>query len=381
MKTTAISTFPDSKPHYDILDGLRGVAAFIVIVYHVFECFDWSPVPHGYLSVDFFFVLSGFVIGYAYNNRWGKDLTTKGFFRRRLIRLHPMVIAGAIIGAICFILQGSIRWDGTHIGMGTVMLALLMSMFMIPLFPNSANDVRGNGEMFPLNGPHWSLFFEYIGNILYALLLRRLSTRWLAAIAVLSGCLLTFVALHDGYLGVGWTMADHGFWTGLIRMLFPYSIGMLMARVFIPMKIRNTFWICGSIIILVAFIPLFIGEMKPWMNGLYDAVCVILVFPSLVWIGASEMHIGKATMQISRFLGNLSYPLYAIHYPLMYLFYAHIGFHGDLVPIAKLHDVWAEAIMLPIGCMALAWICYRCYDLPMRKWLTKISISARNTKN
>ena len=381
MKTTAISTFPDSKPHYDILDGLRGVAAFIVIIYHVFECFDWSPVPHGYLSVDFFFVLSGFVIGYAYDNRWGKDLTTKGFFLRRLIRLHPMVIAGVIIGAICFILQGSVRWDGTHIGMGAMMLALLMSMFMIPLTPNSANDVRGNGEMFPLNGPHWSLFFEYIGNILYALLLRRLSTRWLLAITVLSGSLLTFVALHDGYLGVGWTMADHGFWTGLIRMLFPYTIGMLMTRVFIPMKIRNAFWICGATIILVAFIPLFIGEMRPWMNGLYDALCVIIVFPSLVWMGASETHIGKTTMQISRFLGNLSYPLYAIHYPLMYLFYAHIGFHGDLVPIAKLHDVWVEAIMLPIGCMALAWICYRFYDLPMRKWLTKINISTRNTKH
>ncbi len=165
--------FP-SKPHYDILDGLRGVAALMVIVYHVFECFDWTPVPHGYLAVDFFFVLSGFVIGYAYDSRWKDGLTVGHFFKRRLIRLHPMVVIGAILGAICFIVQGSVRWEGTHVSTGWVMVAMLLSMFMLPLYSGAAADVRGNGEMFPLNGPSWSLFYEYISNILYALLLRRL---------------------------------------------------------------------------------------------------------------------------------------------------------------------------------------------------------------
>ena len=371
-KTTASGFYSDTKPHYDILDGLRGVAALIVIVYHIFECFDWTPVPHGYLAVDFFFVLSGFVIGYAYDNRWGKDLDMKGFFRRRLIRLHPMVVAGAVIGAVCFIIQGCVRWDGSHVGLGSVMIVLLLSMFMIPLMPNSANDVRGNGEMFPLNGPNWSLFFEYIGNILYALLLRRLPTRWLAVLTILSGVGLTYYALTDGYLGIGWTMADYGFWGGLIRMMFPYTIGMWMARVFKPMELHNMFWKCGGVIVVVAVLPLLFGEMVGWMNGLYDALCVIIVFPLLVWMGASEINIGETTTQVSRFLGNLSYPLYAIHYPFMYLFYAHIGFSGDLVPIAKLKEVWPEAILLPIGCIALAWICYQCYDLPVRKWLSKL---------
>ena len=97
----------DSRPHYDILDGLRGVAALIVIVYHVFELLPGTPVPHGYLAVDFFFILSGFVIGYAYDGRWDK-MTTGGFFKRRLIRLHPMVVMGAVIGAITFLLQGGV---------------------------------------------------------------------------------------------------------------------------------------------------------------------------------------------------------------------------------------------------------------------------------
>ena len=193
----------DSRPHYDILDGLRGIAALIVIVYHVFELFPGTPVPHGYLAVDFFFILSGFVIGYAYDGRWDK-MTTGGFFKRRLIRLHPMVVMGAVIGAITFLLQGSVQWDGSKVGTGWVMLAMLCAMFMIPSAPGMSREVRGNGEMFPLNGPSWSLFFEYIGNILYALLLRRLPKWAMAVLCAVSGTMLAGIAAHDGFLGVGW---------------------------------------------------------------------------------------------------------------------------------------------------------------------------------
>ncbi|MBR1468723.1 MAG: acyltransferase [Prevotella sp.] len=365
------SAFSDTKPHYDILDGLRGVAALVVILYHVFECFDWSPAPRGYLAVDFFFVLSGFVIGYAYDDRWtpskGREaLTTGDFFRRRLIRLHPMVVAGAVIGVVCFLIQGSVRWDGSQVGTSLVMLALLLNMFMIPLFPEMEADVRGNGEMFPLNGPNWSLFFEYIGNILYALLLRRLSAKILAVVAVVSGGILSYISLREGYLGVGWTLADGGFWSGLVRMLFPYSVGLLMARLFRPMPIRHAFWWCGAVIVAVACLPAVFPVLQ---TGFFDALCAVAVFPLLVWMGASEMSVGTATKRVSRFLGDLSYPLYAVHYPLMYLFYARIGFEGDLVPIAKLGETWPEALAVALGSILLAWVCFRFYDLPLRQWI------------
>ena len=359
-----------AKPHYDVLDGLRGVAALIVILYHVFECFDWTPAPHGYLSVDFFFVLSGFVIGYAYDDRWQKGLTVKGFFRRRLIRLHPMVVIGVLVGVVCYLLQGSVRWDGTHMSLSLVMLAMLLNMCMLPLPVGAAADVRGNGELFPLNGPHWSLFFEYIGNILYALLLRRLSTRALAVVSAVTGVILVVYTVSSGYLGVGWSMADGGFFLGLMRMLFPYSVGMLMARVCKPRRIRHAFWWCALVLVAVGCLPLLFGEMATWANGLYDALCVVFVFPALVWLGASDSSADTTTKGVSLFLGQLSYPLYAIHYPLMYLFYAHIGFDGDLVPITKLREVWPEACILPVACIALAWLCMRYYDTPLRKWLS-----------
>lgn len=175
------SVFIDSKPHYELLDGLRGVAAIMVIFYHIFEGFATSPldqhVNHGYLAVDFFYILSGFVIGYAYDDRWKTSLTMGNYFKRRLIRLHPMVVMGAVLGALSFCIQGCEKWDGSAVPFTFVLLALLLNLFLIPAIPGTAADVRGNNEMYSLNGPSWSLFFEYIGNILYALFIRRLSTR------------------------------------------------------------------------------------------------------------------------------------------------------------------------------------------------------------
>ena len=159
------SPLSDSRPRYELLDGLRGIAAFVVIWYHFGEGFATSPVDqminHGYLAVDFFFVLSGFVLGYAYDNRWKNGSMTAGrFMLRRVIRLHPMVILSVILGAVAYLIQGSVQWDGTPVPLTTLLLALFLGLFLIPVIPGIDADVRGNGEMFPLNGPSWSLFFE-----------------------------------------------------------------------------------------------------------------------------------------------------------------------------------------------------------------------------
>ena len=110
------------------------------------------------------------------------------------------------------------------------MWALLFAMFFIPAYPGAGYEVRGNGEMFPLNGPSWSLFFEYIGNILYALFIRRLSTKALTVFVVLLGICLACFAIFDvsgyGMIGVGWTLDSVNFVGGLLRMLFPFSLGL-----------------------------------------------------------------------------------------------------------------------------------------------------------
>lgn len=360
-----------TKPHYHVLDGLRGVAALMVLIYHIFECFDYSPVPHGNLAVDFFFVLSGFVIGYAYDDRWQKGLTTGQFIRRRLIRLHPMVVIGVLLGVGAFFLAGSVKWDGTHVATELVMLAMLCALFMIPITPGAQTDVRGFTEMFPLNGPCWSLFFEYIGNLLYALLLRRLPTKVLAVIASVCGVILTASALQRGYVDQGWSMAEGGFWGGLVRMLFPYTIGMLMARCFKPIKAKNVFWKCSAVILIIGAMPTVCSDESIWMNGLFCALCIVVVFPCIVWIGASERENKPKQVHLCHLLGDISYPLYAIHYPFMYLFYAYIGFHGDPVAISKFSETWPAALTLLIGCLVLAYLLFHFYDKPVRKRLNE----------
>ena len=158
------------RPRYQLLDGLRGVAALVVILFHFGEGFATSSVDqmmnHGYLAVDFFFVLSGFVIGYAYDGRWANHRMTSGrFMLRRIIRLQPMVVLGAVLGLAAYIIGGCQRWDGAAVSAWPMAVAFILAILVLPVFPGTDADVRGNNEMFPLNGPEWSLFFEYIGSL------------------------------------------------------------------------------------------------------------------------------------------------------------------------------------------------------------------------
>ena len=125
-----------SKPRYEILDGLRGVASVLVVLFHLLETYSGGQahqiINHGYLAVDFFFILSGFVIGYAYDDRWDR-MTTWGFFKRRLVRLQPMVIMGTIVGAC---LYGFGQGEGFaaigNVPGWKVLLAFVMGCLMIP---------------------------------------------------------------------------------------------------------------------------------------------------------------------------------------------------------------------------------------------------------
>ena len=372
-----------AKPHYDLLDGLRGVAAILVLFYHVFEGFAFAEATngvgsgiittlnHAHIAVDFFFILSGFVISYAYDNRWGQ-MSMGQFFKRRLIRLHPMYVMGAVMGFAAFAFVGFERWDGTMAPTGWVMMALLLTIFMIPAVPGLPYEVRGNGEMFPLNGPAWSLFFEYVGNILYALFIRRLSIKRLAALTLVLGALHAWFFVGDisgyGMLGVGWTIDEVNFWGGLLRMLFPFTLGMLISRTFKPMKVKGAFWICSVVLIVLVSVPYIesAGGVVN-LNCLYEYVCVALIFPLLVWLGAcgSTTEGGKATHRIYQALGDLSYPLYIVHYPIMYIFYAWLIDKQ----IYSLSHCLGVATLVVVSSILLAILCLKFYDEPLRrKW-------------
>ena len=403
--------FADTKPHYILLDGLRGVAALMVLWYHVFEGFAFAKgsvietFNHGHLGVDFFFLLSGFVISYAYDDRWksrqrstvngqkttAKSLSLKDFFKRRLIRLHPMLVMGAFIGLICFLLQGGVKWDGSSTPIHWTLIAFVLTLFFIPAYPGASYDIRGNAEMFPLNGPSWSLFFEYIGNILYALFIRKLSNKMLTVLVGATGILwIWFVAFDiSGYdmIGIGWTLDVVNFFGGLLRMMFPFTLGMLMARNFSQKSkvksqktffTKNIFWIATIVLFALFSVPYISGEdvtsrvptlANISLNGIYELFCIMVVFPLIVWIAASsDSAQSKFTLRISKFLGDLSYPLYIVHYPVMYLFYAWLIKNQYYT----LGETWQMVILVLTVCIVLAYACLKLYDEPIRKKLSKI---------
>ncbi|MCU7526678.1 MAG: acyltransferase [Ignavibacteria bacterium] len=369
--TTQETSFSDSKSHYQILDGLRGVAAVMVVIFHLFEAFSEGNhlkqiINHGYLAVDFFFVLSGFVIGYAYDDRWGK-MTLKDFFKRRLIRLHPMIIVGMVIGAIGFYFSASpiLFPQISSVPLWKLLLVMLVGFTLLPL--PASMDIRGWAEMHPLNGPAWSLFFEYVANILYALFIRKFSNRVLSILVFLAACLTIHLAVTgpNGDVIGGWSLDPIQLRIGMTRLLYPFLAGLLLSRIIKPGSVKNAFLWCSLMVIAILSFPRVGGSENLWMNGLYDSLSIIFLFPIIVYMGASGEVKGKYMEKACRFLGDISYPIYIIHYPLIYIFTAWAI--DNKIPMLK---AWPVALLLLGSSIAIAYASFKLYDVPVRKWLT-----------
>lgn len=360
-----------TKPHYLILDGLRGVAAIIVVTFHLTEPLGTGHldilVNHGYLAVDFFFLLSGFVIGYAYDDRWQK-MSMGTFFKRRIVRLQPMVVLGMTLGAIGFYFTDSSIWPLIHtVPMWKMLLVMLIGYTVLPV-PLSM-DIRGWEEMHPLNSVGWSLFFEYIANILYAIWIRKFSKTALWIFVSLSAIALAHLAITSpaGDVSGGWTLNTEQVRIGFIRTMYPFFAGLLLSRTAKPTRIKNAFLWCTLLIALALYMPRIGGAEHVWMNGVYESVCIIFIFPLIVYLGASGMIHSSAEHRICKFLGDISYPLYLVHYPLVYFYVAWISNHKGVT----ITEAWPYALMILIGGIILAYISLKWYDEPVRKWLRK----------
>jgi peptidoglycan/LPS O-acetylase OafA/YrhL len=366
---TSTDAAAPAKSHYVVLDGLRGVASVAVVVFHLFEAYAFGDpqrqiVNHGYLAVDFFFLLSGFVIAYAYDDRWGR-MGVGEFLRRRLVRLQPMVVAGSVIGAALFAFQGfSIYPKIGGTGAGYVLLVMLLGCLMIPL-PKSA-DLRGWDEIYPLNGPAWSLFYEYLANLANALGLRRLSNRALGVLLALAALATLHLGLFggQGHMIGGWALDANGIRIGLTRVAFPFLAGILLMRLGVRVRSGNAFLVSSLLLLVALCLPRFGGTDRVWVNGLYEAACVLLLFPLIVAIGAGEKRADGPTLRIARFFGDLSYPLYITHYPLIYIY---TGWVAD-AKVPAVTGALAGAGVFALA-VAIAWACLKLYDEPVRRWL------------
>ena len=344
-----------TKPHFEILDGLRGVAALAVVIFHFMEWIypDSSQnfIGHGFLAVDFFFCLSGFVIGYAYDNRL-PQMGLKEFFRRRIIRLHPLVVFGSVLGLIGLLVDPFAASPVAYSNW-QLLLFFLCSIFLIPL---PVMEDRAFNQ-FGLNAPAWSLFWEYVANICYALFLTKLGRRPLAVLTVIAGLVLFMVSYRDGNITGGWGKGN--FWVGGARLAYSFSAGLLVYRS--GWKWKNKLGFAGLAVLLS--LALVMPGSADW-NWLTEPLVVLFYFPLLVSLGAGA-RLSGGMKKFCDFSGKLSYPLYMTHY-------WGIWFFGSYLTNQKPTGSTLVLIVL-FGTMFLVAFAYGVmvlFDIPVRKYLS-----------
>ncbi|MEO5598696.1 MAG: acyltransferase, partial [Novosphingobium sp.] len=342
-----MSPAPD---RYETLDGLRGFAAIAVALLH----YDDRLMPGGHLAVDFFFVLSGFVLVRTYEPRFRAGLSPKRFMIARLIRLYPLFAVGLLIGA-AYLIQHQLRTQPGSLP--DVILGLGFNTLMLPA------PLRG--LLFPINAPAWSLFMEVLANLAMALALIRMRTRWLTVVSVLSAGLLLTAAWHtaDSSVAAGASPLSGGsdwskWYIGLLRTAVSFTIGMIIARLPEAQTRARSTWALACWAILLALMAAHIS-----LEGrlAYDAAFILLCSPMLVVVGRRIEPI-VFLAPLGAWIGEVSYAVYAVHMPIAHAFAALT----DRVGVGR----FAAAPAYVLTVLLIAWMAVRWIDLPVRRWLS-----------
>lgn len=335
----------DERVRFEFMDGLRGLAACSVVLFHFAGRLNIPHIlAHGWLAVDFFFILSGFVITHAYEDRRKNGLSLRQFALQRFIRLYPMIFFGMMLGLLTPLPDIDFRSE-------------YMTNFLLVPVPSAS----GRANVFPLNGPAWSLFFEVIANIVFAMTLYRLEALKIIFIYIFSAVICLLIAMYYDTMALGHT--NETFVAGLPRVMVSTSSGILLYRLRLRGLLRfikiPAWAICLTLATIFSMPDLQSGE------GILSWLTIIVVMPLL--IAASTNHVPNGHYDRINGLGrDLSYPLYLIHRPLEYFLIPFI----DDNPILKV-------VALTLGfvtCLALSYLVFRYYDRPVRRWLAaKIS--------
>lgn len=335
--------------HFGLLDGLRGIAALAVVLMHIGEIFllpDW--LPQAYLAVPFFFVLSGFVISYAYENRLMRTGRLRDFVQVRVERLYPLLLVGLCFGAVLLVIKA-------FVGAERFSFPLLVGMFvaavgMIPM-PGPA--------AFTILPPQWSLAIELWGNIVHFALRRWFSVRLLALVLPLFFVLMAAASFVFGGVGTGWTLTN--IVGGLATFTFSYAAGILVHHLWkegrLP-QLRTSAWLIAGLLIVSLALP---QPLRTPANAVRDILCTGILYPLLL-VAAIQVEPGIRLRALSDWFGRLSYPLYITHFPVVsFCCLALLKF--DLPPWMLYVSVWLVAA-IAIG---VAWLALTRIDEPVRR--------------
>ena len=334
-----------ARAHFETLDGLRGVAALVVLVYHRRWWLGEGALDHGYLAVDFFFMLSGFVISFAYGARLTSgELGFARFLRLRAERLLPLLALAAVLGVVVAVADSLGKgWLG---GAARALAGLPLAALALP--------VPWLALPFEINRPSWSLFYEIAANLGFAMAAGLISTRRLSLFATLAA--LAFCALVGaGQLApIGWQWATLA--AGTVRVAAPFAIGVLLHRLWAARALPRMalpFWMLAPILVALLATP----ALGKGFDGTFVVSCCLGAFPLIIVAGCQAEPAGP-WRPLARISGELSYPLYILHYPLLVAF--------DLMGVGSSLAALSLAAAAIIGVSLAA---SRTFDLPVRRWL------------
>ena len=335
-----------TKHQFAVLDGLRGFGALTVLGFHLLQQHVEGALPFAGLAVDFFYMLSGFVMAFAYEQRLRTGtMDLKSFAWIRFVRLYPLLFVGTSTGILFGFLAASVKHDVTF---QQIAISGVLGLLLLPSYV-----FRQWGTAFPFNMAQWSLTFEVFANAIFAVIAPRLTTRLLIGLVAASAALLIALALKNGDTYAGFNQNNFVF--GFARVMFPFFAGVLVFR-FRRRPRHAPLVAIGLMIALVAFI------MVPASHaGLLTLPYIILLFPAVIFLGAA-VDVGPKLSNAFRFLGTLSYPLYILQSPILragqeVLKRRHFGLEGSIV-----FALIEATIVLAITYLALTY-----YDVPLRR--------------
>lgn len=341
------------KQRFVVLDGMRGLAALVVITDHVASPVLMNLLPGRYLAVDFFFVLSGFVLAHVYAERLKSGLSLASFMRIRIVRLYPLYLIGAALGGALALLYALRGWADYSVT--AVIASSLVALTMLPcppglsLWPNAP---------YPLNGPSWSLFFELFVNAIFAATARWLTPRLCLVFMAIAGVVLVPTSFGFGQLDGGF--AWDNFIAGFPRVVFGFFTGVFIYQTRLYERVRALpTWAAYIALLLVFMVP-----AEGLWRAAYDLLAALVLFPALVTLCANAQARG-ALNWLSATIGALSYGVYVLHVPLWgWLTIAVAHFQLDLPGIVNV------AIVAVIALLAAA-VLDLVYDRPVRKMLSR----------
>jgi peptidoglycan/LPS O-acetylase OafA/YrhL len=339
---------------YAFLDGMRGIAAIFVLIRHS-ESFFHINCFRSYLAVDLFFLLSGFVIAYAYDEKLtSARISASQFFLIRLIRLYPMFSLSLLL---CIVVQGAkyaLKPQTGSSGAIEFATSAILTAFFLP------SRVSGSVALFPLNGPYWSLLFELLANALYALCHRFLNRMALANIVLIAAVGIITTGWVSDNLDIGFSWGTVSVLAGIARAVFGIFLGIGLYRCRAAWQGRlagvSPWWaIVGTGLMLASPSA---GAFDP----VVDLILVLAGIPLLVMVGARPTGEHQLGGQWMLTLGAASYPVYVLHKPIVDLVSHSVNLPNDAV--AALAALAFIAAMIYVGAL-----CEKLYDLPVRRWL------------